>query len=148
MGGMPVGGAPVGGEMMGGDPMPEMGGDPGSTDVLCDLLPNGDPQNRAQGQYYALFETEINPSLQLSCSSRNGCHATPDNGFWLQDSDDPCSVPANFLMTQAYINFANANESPILKAPYDPEHSGYMIYTGRTDARFIALRNWILLAFE
>ena len=51
-------------------------------------------------------------------------------------------------MTQAYINFANSDQSPILEAPYDPYHSGEGVFTGRSDARFIALQDWILLGFE
>lgn len=145
--GMEVGGDPMGGmEMMGGmEPAGTPGG--GDTTVLCDLLPNGDPQNRADGLYYEQFANEINGSLSQSCGS-SGCHGTPMNGFWLQSSNDPCAVPANFLMIQAYINFANPDESLVLTAPYDPDHEGSDIYTGRSDQRFIDLRNWILLAFE
>ena len=51
-------------------------------------------------------------------------------------------------MTQAYINFSDSSLSPILTAPYDPEHAGYMVYIGRSDERFIELRDWVLLAFE
>ena len=119
----------------------------GNTELLCDLLPNGDPQQRSDGQYYSVFETEINTILTSSCG-RSGCHASSENGFWLQPQSDPCSVPGNFLMTQAYIDFVNFNNSPILEAPYDPYHSGYTIFTGRTDERFIAIQSWILLAFQ
>ena len=141
-----MGGEMMGGEMMGGMPVPG-GNEGGNTQILCDLLPNGDPQNRANGQYYEVFENEINPILTNSCGS-GGCHATSENGFWLQTSNESCSVSGNFLMTQAYINFANPNQSPILEAPYDPYHSGYAIFTGRTDVRFIAIQSWVLLGFE
>jgi len=145
---MPMGGETPSGMMApGGDDMPP-GGTPGNTSVLCDLLPNGDPQNRAGGQYYQLFTDTVNDSLITSCGSRGGCHATSENGFWLQGYDDPCSAEANFLMVQAYINFVDPDTSPMLTAPYDPEHNGYQIYTGRADPRFVELRNWVLLAFE
>lgn len=147
VGGMDVGGEPAG-EMAGevaGEPAGTPGG--GDTVVFCDLLPNGDPQNRADGLYYQTFEEDINNKLTMGCGS-SGCHGTPMNGFWLQASADPCAIPANFLMTQAYINFAEPDESLILTAPYDPEHSGHDVYTGRSDPRFVALRNWVLLAFQ
>jgi hypothetical protein len=144
IGGMDIGGMDVSGMDIGGM---DIGGGGGNTDVFCDLLPNGDPQNRADGLYYDQFANEVNNSLSMSCG-RSGCHDTARNGFWLQASDDPCAIPANFLMTQAYINFVNADQSPILTAAYDPDHSGYQIYTGRSDPRFVALRNWVLLAFQ
>ena len=140
----PVGGDSMGGDLTGGD---SMGGNR-DTSVLCQLLPNGDPQNRADGLYYQQFENEINESLTSTCANGGGCHETSMYGFWLQPQSDPCSVPANFLLTQAYINFAEPDASPMLNAAYDPAHSGYMIFVGRSDPDFIALRNWVLLAFE
>lgn len=137
----------VGGEMMVGGEMVVGGNEGENTQIFCDLLPNGDPQNRAEGRYYEVFDNEVNTILTASCG-RSGCHATSANGFWLQAADLPCSVPANFLMTQAYINFSNPNESPLLEAAYDPYHSGYTIFTGRTDPRFISLQTWVLLGFE
>ena len=138
---------PNGGEMVMGGEMAMGGNDGENTQIFCDLLPNGDPQNRAEGRYYEVFDNEVNTILTASCG-RSGCHATSANGFWLQAADLPCSVPANFLMTQAYINFSNPNESPLLEAAYDPYHSGYTIFTGRTDPRFISLQTWVLLGFE
>lgn len=141
------------GEEMGGDPLGgEMGGDTpvggSSTSIFCELLPNGDPQNRADGQYYEVFAEDVNASLITSCASRGGCHQTSTNAFWLQQLDAECSTQANFLMTQSYIDFTNYDASPILTAPYDPEHEGYMIFQGRDDPRFRLLRNWIILAFQ
>ena len=138
-------GQEVAGDMAGevaGQGMPEEG-----SEILCNLLPNGDPQQRANGEYYTVFEEQVNGILTTSCGG-SGCHASPNNGFWLQAESEPCSVPGNFLMTQAYIDFSNPNTSPILEAPYDPAHSGYTIFTGRTDPRFITIQSWILLAFE
>jgi hypothetical protein len=143
------GGEPMGGEPMGGEPMDiDPGGGENDTSIFCDLLPNGDPQNRADGLYYEQFAEEINTSLSNSCAGRNGCHNTPTPGFWIQPSSEICAIPANFLMIQAYINFVDVDNSPILTAPYDPNHSGYQIYIGRSDPEFVALRNWVLLAFE
>ena len=144
---VPQAGQEMAGQEMAGEEIPGEINGGGYAEVLCDLLPNGDPQQRADGQYYSVFETEINTILTSSCG-RSGCHANSENGFWLQPQSDPCSVPGNFLMTQAYIDFRNFNNSPILEAPYDPYHSGYTIFTGRTDERFIAIQSWILLAFQ
>jgi hypothetical protein len=149
---------PVGGQEMAGNMAGDMAGDMAGnmagqglpeerSEILCNLLPNGDPQQRANGEYYNVFEEQVNGILTTSCGG-SGCHASPDNGFWLQAESEPCSVPGNFLMTQAYIDFSNPNTSPILEAPYDPAHSGYTIFTGRTDPRFITIQSWILLAFE
>ena len=143
-GGDPMGGDPMGGDLVGGAPA---GGDE-DTSVFCQLLPNGDPQNRADGLYYQQFENEINELLTSTCANGGGCHESSTRGFWLQPQSDPCSVPANFLLTQAYINFAEPDASPMLSAAYDPAHSGYMIFVGRSDPDFITLRNWVLLAFE
>ena len=135
------------GGMISGETDPGPSGGSGDPSVLCDLLPNGDPQNRADGQYYEVFVNEANEILTRSCGS-GGCHGTPMNGFWLRAANETCAIESNFLMTQAYINFANPNRSPILEAAYDPYHSGYTIFTGRTDPRFITLQSWILLGFE
>jgi hypothetical protein len=141
------------GEEMGGDPVGgDIGGDTpvggSSTSIFCDLLPDGDPQDRADGQYYQVFQDEVNASLITSCASRGGCHQTATHAFWLQQLDAECSTQANFLMTQSYIDFTNYDTSPILTAPYDPEHQGYMIFQGRDDPRFRLVRNWIILAFQ
>ena len=133
---------PEAGEMAG-----DIAGTNGDPNILCDLLPNGDPQNRANGAYYQVFRDEANGILTNSCGS-SGCHASPENGFWLRGEEEICSVESNFLVTQTYINFADPNRSPILEAAYDPYHSGYTIFTGRNDPRFITLQSWILLGFE
>ena len=117
------------------------------TSVLCDLLPNGDPQNRANGEYYSRFEMEVNPILIRSCGG-SGCHSGPDNGFWIIDDSDPCSVPANFLTSQVYIRFDSPDNSPILSKPIDPTHSGFRVFPlGQSDPGYISIRNWLLLAF-
>ena len=152
---IPQAGQEIGGETAGEEIAGELAGElagqeitgGGNAEILCELLPNGDPQQRADGQYYDVFEAEVNTILTTSCG-RGGCHAGPENGFWLQPLSDPCSVPGNFLMTQAYIDFTNPNTSPILEAPYDPSHSGEGIFTGRTDPNFITVQSWILLGFE
>lgn len=136
---------PEGGEaagVMGGQMMSSSSS---STASFCDALPLGDPLRRPN--YYEVFRDEVNPILTNSCA-QGGCHAEPsaEYGFWIVDEDDPCSVQANFITSQLYINFLNQLASPILTAPIDPNHGGYMIFNrGSSSPEYVTIKNWITL---
>jgi hypothetical protein len=127
------------GEMMAG----VQAGTDVNNQLACDLLPNGDPQNRGNGAYYQTFVDEINNILIVGCGTA-GCHNTPNNGFWIQ-RDLACSVESNFLTSQLYITPSQVDFSPLLARAFDPDHAGYRIFgAGMSDPAFIRLRNWVI----
>ena len=116
-----------------------------STEGFCAALQQGDPRRRPN--YYEMFRDEVNPILTSSCA-QGGCHAEPsaEYGFWVVSEDDPCSVQANFITSQLYINFLDQLRSPILTAPIDPNHGGYMIFNrGSSSPEYVIIKNWITL---
>jgi hypothetical protein len=145
----PTTGGEMAGEMAGeiageiaGEMMPPNGGTSNPTEVFCAALPSGDPQGRPN--FYETFEARINGILASSCAS-SGCHDQPypDYGFWVVNVDDPCSVQANFLMSQLYVNFNEPLRSPLLVRPLEPNHGGYRVLT-QADPEYTELRQWIV----
>ena len=118
---------------------------PEPTEIFCDALPSGDPQGRVG--FYETFEDEINGILTRTCIG-NGCHEQPypDYSFWVVDEDQPCSVQANFMMAQLYVNFNEPLNSPLLVYPIDPDHGGggRIFPNGNSDLLYTAIRRWIV----
>ena len=140
-GATPIGGAegPIGG-LEGGAEQPGTGE---GTQVFCDILPNGDPLNRGEGEFYAKFRDEVNAVLLDSCSG-SMCHSLSSRGFWLIDDEEPCNVEANFITSLLYINYQELAYSPILSQPFDNRHLGYGIFgDGRETPDFLILQSWV-----
>lgn len=138
---------PVGGtELVGGMDVPPMEPPPNPTEVFCSALPSGDPQGRYN--FYETFRDRINGILTYSCGA-SGCHGQPypNYSFWVLPANDPCSVQANFVMSQLYIDFNTPLNSPLLTYPIDPEHGGggKVFPNGNSDQNYNEIRNWIVL---
>jgi hypothetical protein len=133
------GGVEAGAEMGG---VPSMGGAPSDTELFCAALPTGDPQGRPG--FYETFRDNINGILSNSCAL-SGCHDLPyaEYGFWVINEREACSVQANFMMSQLYVNYNTPLSSPILTKPLDPEHGGYRILNA-ADPEYTAIRAWIV----
>ncbi|MCA9546659.1 MAG: hypothetical protein KC613_19775 [Myxococcales bacterium] len=121
----------------------DMGAGP-APGVPCEGLPVGDPLGRAA--LFEQFEADINPLLVDSCAE-GICHGTPGNGgaYWLAVSS-PCSVQWNYTVSLTFIDYQDADRSPLTALPVSSDHGGRQVFNGREDPRFTRLLAWVRAA--